>query len=141
MSIERRDRNYDPDEFKEWHRLVVAEDGFSVLSGIGQHDFGLQSDVIREFAEEVNRRDEGGSLHPRAPISALPRRYFRNGPVMGNPRHIESFKQELRDFIAANRTTIGAKKILVDFPRMSGACSQRASRCHRGGLPGRRGYQ
>lgn len=76
---------------------------------------GLDIEVIREFADSVNRRKEAGSLHPNAPISALPRRYFREIEESDIPNHIEEFRRDFSEFITANRQTIRAKQVLIDL--------------------------
>jgi hypothetical protein len=75
----------------------------------------LNIEVIQSFADEVNQRNEAGSLHPKAPISAMPRRYFRELEETEIPNRIEEFRKDLSDFIEANQATIHARRILVDF--------------------------
>ena len=81
----------------------------------GRHKHGLDIEVIREFADGINRRNEPGSLHPKAPVSALPRRYFREIEDSDIPNHIEEFRRDFTEFIAANRQTIQAKQVLIDL--------------------------
>ena len=102
-------------KFQDWHKLVVAEAGFSMLDIYGRHKHGLDGEIIREFADSVNRRNEAGSLHPKAPISALPRRYFREIENSDIPSHIPEFKRDFSEFLAANRQTIKAKQVLIDL--------------------------
>lgn len=115
MKITRQKQAADDPRFQEWHKLVVAEAGFSMLDIYGRHKHGLDIDVIREFADSVNRRNEAGSLHPKAPISALPRRYFREIENADISSHIEEFKKDFSEFVAANRQTIKAKKVVIDL--------------------------
>jgi len=86
-----------------------------MLDIYGRHKHGLHIEIIKEFADTVNRRDEAGSLHPKAPISALPRRYFREIDESDIPNHITKFRRDFSDFIAANRQTIKAKQVLIDL--------------------------
>jgi hypothetical protein len=115
MNITRQKQAADDPRFQEWHKLVVAEAGFSMLDIYGRHKHGIDIEVIREFADSVNRRNEGGSLHPKAPISALPRKYFREIEDSDIPRHIPEFRRDFSEFIAANRQTIKAKQVLIDL--------------------------
>jgi len=115
MEITRQKKDADPNQFMEWHKLVVAEAGFSMLDIYGRHKNDIDIQVIRQFADQVNRKNEPGSLHPRAPISALPRWYFREIEESEIPNHIDQFCNDLRHFIQANRSSIHASKVLVDF--------------------------
>ena len=115
MNITRQKQAADDPRFQSWHKLVVAEAGFSMLDIYGRHKHGLDIEVIREFADGINRRNEPGSLHPKAPVSALPRRYFREIEDSDIPNHIEEFRRDFTEFIAANRQTIQAKQVLIDL--------------------------
>ncbi|MFP4582294.1 MAG: hypothetical protein ACLFN9_02830 [Desulfococcaceae bacterium] len=117
MEIERlhQERLGKADQWSGWHILTVAEAGFSMLDIYGRHGHGLNTGTIHQFADQVNRRDEAGSLHPKAPVSALPRRFFREIPENEILNHIDEFKRHVREFIEANRNVIRARRILVDF--------------------------
>ena len=56
-----------------YHVLTFAETGFAMLN-VYAKQFGLDKDTIEKFSQETNRKNESGSLHPKAPISAVPRR-------------------------------------------------------------------
>ena len=56
-----------------------------------------------------------GTLHPHAQISAVPCRFFRDQADSIDPSVMRDFKQCIIEFIEANRRTILASKILVDF--------------------------
>jgi hypothetical protein len=96
------------------HYLVVAEDGFSMLRQYGEQA-GLDRKTIKAFADEVNRRDEGGSLYPQAPISAIPRRYLRDCGDNPDEAMVNSFKTEIQRFLAANHECINARRIIIDL--------------------------
>lgn len=115
MKITRINRNTDTDEFLDWHKLVVAEAGFSRLDVYGRRQHGLDIQTIRRFANEVNRRNEPGTLHPKASISAMPRRYFRDVDEADIPEHIGQFRSDLLQIIEANQSTIRASHIVVDL--------------------------
>ena len=91
------------------HILTVAEAGFSMLDQYGRHGCGLSVEEIRKFADRVNRTGESGSLHPRAPVSAVPRAYLRGEQPPGDiARHIEKF-------LAANSAVIRAARLVIDL--------------------------
>ena len=115
MKIARQKQNPDDEDWRSWHILTVAEAGFSMLDIYGRHHQGLDIAVVQEFADRVNRTNESGSLHPRAPISAVPRRFFRDLDSNDDPSVLADFKCQVRDFLAANASTIRATRILVDF--------------------------
>ncbi len=91
-----------------YHIVTFAETGFAMLNSYGEH-FGLDENTIEKFSCEVNERDESRSLHPKAPISAVPRRYIRD---MADAAELEN---QIEDLLAANSTTIHATKVLFDF--------------------------
>jgi hypothetical protein len=95
---------------KDCHILTYAEEGFSPLS-IYSQSYGLDSTVIKEFAEAVNQRDEAGSLLPRAPISAVPRPLIREF----RPESKAALHHVLNDFLDANRRYMHARIIIIDF--------------------------
>lgn len=115
MKISRKKQDLDSDKWDDWHILTVGEAGFSMLDTYGRHKHGVNIDVIQSFADQINERNESGSLHPKAPISAIPRRFFRDISESEIPNHIEDFKRHINEFIDANRNEIRAKKILIDF--------------------------
>lgn len=77
MRITRENQDTTRERWVGWHILTVAEAGFSMLDIYGRLQYGLDIEIISRFAGQVNKRDEAGSLHPTAPISALPKRFFR----------------------------------------------------------------
>ena len=115
MKITRQEQDTTSQKWIGWHILTVGEAGFSMLDIYGRLQGGLDIDVIRNFADEINERDESGSLHPRAPISAIPRRFFRDQADSIDPSVLDDFKRHISEFIEANRKTIQASRILVDF--------------------------
>jgi hypothetical protein len=96
------------------HYLVVAEDGFSMLDGYGQKA-GLNRKTIKAFADAVNRCNESGSLHPKAPISAIPSHYLRDCEDNPDGATVNAFKNELQLFLKANAEAIKASKIVIDL--------------------------
>ncbi len=115
MKITRQKENPDENAWQGWHILTVAEDGFSVLSFYGHDRNGLNTKVIKEFADRVNRTNESGGLHPHAPISAVPKRFFRDLSSTNDLAVLAEFQRHVSDFLAANASTIYATRLLVDF--------------------------
>jgi len=91
-----------------YHILTFAETGFAMLNMYGEI-FGIDISVIERFSEEVNRKDESGSLHPKAPISAVPRRFVRDG------HDVAILTRQIEDFLKANEKYIKAENLLIDF--------------------------
>jgi hypothetical protein len=114
MNITTQTRDDATAAWAQWHKLVVAEDGFSVLTAHAQQH-GLDPETVVRFAAEVNERNEPSSLHPKAPISAMPRRYFREISAGEAAGVLVEFCRDIESFIAANRHGIHARRVLVDF--------------------------
>ena len=115
MKITRQKQDTNTGQWTCWHILTVAEDGFSMLDIYGRLQRGLDIEVIRNFTDRINERDEAGSLHPQAPISAIPRRFFRDQESSTDLMVLNEFKRHISEFLEANRKTIRASRILVDF--------------------------
>jgi hypothetical protein len=91
------------------HVLTVAEAGFSMLDIYARGQHGVPVETIRRFADEVNSRNEAGSLFPAAPVSAVPRKYLR-----GEDEPSEVFRH-VCEFLVANEETIHASRLLIDL--------------------------
>lgn len=115
MKTRRTKHNYNDSTYRDWHKLVVAEEGFSMLNIYADHAHGVSIELIRRFADTVNSRNEAGSLHPIAPISAIPRSYFRTIEENQSDDHITGFKRKVCSFLESNRISIKASKILIDL--------------------------
>jgi hypothetical protein len=116
MKLKREQQVYsEPGRLIGWHILTVAEAGFSMLDIYGRRHHGLDIELIRKFADQVNEKDEAGSLHPLAPISAVPNRFFREQERSMTPEIVNDLKRCISEFLVANQTSIHAKRILIDF--------------------------
>jgi hypothetical protein len=91
-----------------FHVLTYAEDGFSPLDIHGQR-FGLDREQIKAFAKAVNDREDVGTLHPLAPISAVPRKLVRDN------QDAETLAVSIKNFFEENREKIKARRIVFDF--------------------------
>ena len=108
MILERSTQNSIWPRRKEFHCLTYAEDGFAPLD-VWTRDTGITKEELIAFADSVNRLDETGSLYPRAPISAVPRRLIRD------QRDSEALCLSIEHFFRANATSIRSTKVILDF--------------------------
>lgn len=98
----------------ECHILTYAETGFAPLNQHTRH-LGLDKQTLEAFAAQVNERDEPGTLHPVAPLTALPRRLIRNNT---DPTPLT---RSIVEFLEGNHRLIQGATLVVDFrtPRVS----------------------
>jgi hypothetical protein len=92
----------------DFHVLTYAEDGFSPLTIHAKH-FGLDLEQSRTFANAVNDLNNVGSLHPQAPISAVPRELVRNR------QDASSLAISICQFFLHNRESIKSRRLVFDF--------------------------
>lgn len=115
MNITINKQNEPFEKQEGWHILTVAESGFSMLNAYASDQYGIDDMKIRQFEEQVNDNNEAGSLHPVAPVSAIPRKYLRELLNSTEPSILKEFKTHLKEFIAANSKSIKSEKIVIDF--------------------------
>ena len=115
MKITSQQQDSSPENWKGWHILTVGEAGFSRLDIYARQQHGLEIETVSQFADRINASNESGSLYPRAPISAVPRRFFRDHANSDDPQLLSDFRRHISEFLDANRKTIHAKQLLVDF--------------------------
>ena len=72
-------------------------------------EFGIDRDTIEEFSDQVNHKNESGSLHPRAPVSAVPRHLIRDDT------NSITLAKEIEEFLKVNESKIKSTKLLFDF--------------------------
>lgn len=98
----------------EFHCLTYAEEGFAPLNQFTK-SFGIDAQVLKEFADAINTRDEAGSLYPKAPVSCVPRNCVRE--TYG----YKDLKKHIQTFLDANRKSIRSKYLVIDFgvPRLN----------------------
>ena len=115
IEISQSNEANEPFETQEgWHILTVAESGFSMLSGYAS-EYGIEGLALQEFEELVNRNNESGSLYPKAPISAVPCKYFRELSDSSDPSVLEEFATHILEFLTANSNTIKSENLAIDF--------------------------
>ena len=95
------------------HVLTYAETGFAPLNIHTRH-LAIRPEQLAAFADEVNERRETGTLHPLAPVSAVPREVIRGYPS------IPLLAEHIVQFLVANVSGIGATTLVCDFgtPRL-----------------------
>ena len=91
-----------------YHVLTFAETGFAMLN-VYSEEFGIDRNTIERFSQEVNQKDESGSLHPKAPISAVPRHFIRDN------NNSARLAVQIKEFLKANENQIKANKLLIDL--------------------------
>jgi hypothetical protein len=114
MDIVQQPQDHRVASFSSWHKLLPAEAGFSMLN-LHAENHGINQKEIDAFAKAVNDNEEPGTLHPRAPISALPVRYFRDLAPIVPGNHVERLRQHLKIFLKLNKSRIHAANLLVDL--------------------------
>jgi len=92
----------------EFHVLTYAEDGFSPLDIHGR-GFGVDREQLVAFAKKINDLADVGSLHPIAPISAVPRELVRDR------QDVDALAASISNFFRGNRETIKARRLVFDF--------------------------
>jgi hypothetical protein len=92
----------------EYHVLTYAENGFSPLDNHASR-FGLDLEKVRAFAEAVNAHSDVRSLHPYAPITAVPQGLVRDS------QDVDALTACIRSFFHINRETLHAQRLVFDF--------------------------
>lgn len=90
------------------HVVTYAEEGFAPLNIHTRH-LHIGPDQLRAFADEVNRRLEPRSLHPIAPLSAVPRELIRGMPDSAK------LADQIILVLQANASTFKATTLIFDF--------------------------
>lgn len=92
----------------EYHVLTYAEDGFSPLDTHARR-LGVDLEKVRAFVDAVNAHSEVGSLHPYAPISAVPQCLVRER------QDVAELAGYIGSFLRTNRETLHAQRLVFDF--------------------------
>lgn len=91
-----------------YHILTYAETGDSILDSHAKN-FGVEVNMIEKFVEQANETDESGTLYPKAPISAIPRKYLRES------NNVQELQKQIMEFLNANQQIMRSKRLLLDF--------------------------
>jgi hypothetical protein len=119
MKIYRQDQDNNFEQWRDWHVITVAQERGGALELYARSIHGIDPSEIKKFTGEVNEKNEPLTLYPKAPLSALPYRYFNFMEDYDFPYVIDEFRKYIEQWAEINRTEIKARKILVDFHRDS----------------------
>ena len=119
MKIYRKEQDSDFEQWRAWHVLTISKIGLSALDLYARGMHGVDTEIINKFAAQINRDNAAGTLYPKAPVSAIPWRYFDYLEEYDLLNHLDAFERNLKEFIDLNRDKIHARRILVDFHRDS----------------------
>jgi hypothetical protein len=111
------DNNFD--KWRDWYVITIAKSHNAALEVYAWGLYRVDVETIEKFSAEVNDSYTANSLYPKAPVSAVPLRYFF---IMGEAyfkQYIDDFRRHMKECLEINRTQIHAKKILIDFHRDS----------------------
>jgi hypothetical protein len=121
MKISRQNLDFDLEKWRDWHVIVIAKPlyGKSALDYYGRFMHGVDNEILKEFATQVNENFETRTLYPKAPVSVIPERYMYFLESTDLKTWLKDFWRNMKEFVELNRTTIHARKILVDLHRDS----------------------
>jgi hypothetical protein len=120
MKMYRIDPDCDFAKWRDWHVLTIAKASGSALEIYAWGVYGVDTETIKKFADRINEKYETDSLYPKAPVSALPFRYFHFVEEDDFFRYYaDDFRKHFQQFLEINRTKVKARKILVDLHRDS----------------------
>lgn len=97
-----------------WHMLAVAE-GFSAFNASAECDYGVDTGTVGQLIYDINMRNVCMTLHPKAPLSAIPCKFFRKLSHSTDPAVINEFKSLIKEFLALNSKTIKARNLIINF--------------------------
>lgn len=97
-----------------WHILTVADPGFSALTIYGE-EYGLDRMAIDEFIDKVNHTNQTGSLHPKAPLSAIPCKYVRELSNSSDQHVFDEFISHINEFLSSNSKVIKSENLAIDL--------------------------
>ena len=105
------DKNWNK-ELKEGrcHLVAFAEIGMSNYSACCKSCYGIEEPEQKIYADKVNSADETGTLYPKANITILPRRFFRDRVPDG-----KALRTALRDAFVAERDHVKSGLVILDF--------------------------
>jgi hypothetical protein len=121
MKMSRQNLDFDAEKWRDWHVVVIAKPQYqaSALDYYGRFIHGVDTETLHDFAKQVNENFETRTLHPKAPVSAIPERYMQFLESTDLKTWLKDFWRNMKEFVDLNRSSIHAKKILVDLHRDS----------------------
>jgi len=97
-----------------WHFLTVADPGFSALTSFAE-EYGIDRMLMDEFIDKVNNTNQTGSLHPNAPLSAIPCKYIRELSNSSDQYVLDEFKSHIDEFLSSNSKVIKSENLAIDL--------------------------
>jgi hypothetical protein len=120
MKLSRRDLDFsNVEQWRDWHVITLSKSqyGKSALDFYARVLHGVDTQTIEAFGKEIGESDETRTLYPKAPVSAIPERYLWFVEQTNLTIHLPDFWRNMKEFVEMNRSTIHARKILVDLHR------------------------
>ena len=97
---------------KALHYVGFAELGLAFFRGYLMSTFNCKLDEAIRLCDQINRKDETGTIYPRGCMTGLPVRFFRS-PL--NHSNINQFRACLRDVFVANRDYCKSRDMVFDY--------------------------
>ena len=98
------------------HVVTFAEIGLSNFRTFCDFAYNISWDDIEKYADQVNKANETGTLHPKANITALPRHFFRESVTdSGNGYPENDLRKCIRDAFVAERDHIKSGFMILEF--------------------------
>lgn len=119
MKMSRRNPDAYFIQWRDWHVLTMAKARGAALELYARGVHSLDIEIVDKFSEQVIESDKTGTLYPKAPVSAIPFRYFNYTEEFDIPNYLDDFRDHIKQFLEINRNQIHARKLLVDFHRDS----------------------
>lgn len=92
------------------HVVAFAEEGFSHFKALAEFAFGIPNGEAIRHCNEINSKDETGTLWRKGNLTALPKRFFRD-PEFDR----DGFRRCLRDAFIANRDYCKSSHLVFQF--------------------------
>lgn len=92
------------------HVVAFAEEGFSNFKALAEFALGIPIGQAVRHCDEINSKDETGTLWPRGNLTALPKRFFRD-PDFDR----DGFRRCLGDAFIANRDYCRSSHLVFQF--------------------------
>jgi len=92
------------------HIVAFAEEGLSNFKALADQALGIPIGEAVRHCNEINSKDETGTLWPRGNLTALPKRFFRDLEF-----DRDGFRRCLRDAFIANRDYCKSSHLVFEF--------------------------
>ena len=95
------------------HVVTFAEDGFSMFKAWLEFIYGFSVKEGVMLCAKINEADETGTIWPKGPLTAIPRRFCREG--LTKDGDLEALERALADALKANTMHSKCYKMVFDF--------------------------